>query len=59
MDKRRIIDIRKLNDIERVKNDYNSFSKEELNKIDDYIITANQQIEFMFDEINSILRMNK
>lgn len=59
LDKRRIIDIRKLNDIERVKNDYNSFSKEELNKIDDYIITANQQIEFMFDEINSILRMNK
>ena len=59
MDKRRIINIKKLNDIERVKNDYNSFSKEELNKIDDYIITANQQIEFMFDEINSILRMNK
>lgn len=55
IDKKRIIDIKELNNFERVKSAYDFFSKDEINRINDYMITANEKIECMFNEINSII----
>ena len=58
LDKKRIIYVKELNNFERLKNTYEFFSKDELNKINDYIITANEKIELMFNEINLIIEKN-
>jgi hypothetical protein len=58
LDKRRIIDIKELNDIERLKNKYSLFSSDEEKNINNYINVANQQIELMFNEINLIIESN-
>ncbi|QKF67959.1 polysaccharide pyruvyl transferase [Arcobacter venerupis] len=58
LNKRRIIDIKELNDFEKVNRKSNFFSKEELNKIEDYINDANKRIELMFNEINLIIENN-
>jgi polysaccharide pyruvyl transferase WcaK-like protein len=55
IDKKRIIDIEELNNFVELKSIYSFFSKDELNKINDYIITANQKIELMFTEINLVM----
>lgn len=58
IDKKRMIAINELNDFEKLKTKYTFFSKDELNKINDYITSANEQIELMFNEINLIIEEN-
>jgi polysaccharide pyruvyl transferase WcaK-like protein len=58
LDKKRIIDIKELNNFEILKSQYNSFSVDELNNINNYIINAKEQIELMFNEINFIIDSN-
>lgn len=49
---KRIINFEDLNDFEKIKSTYNYFEKDEIIKINEYIVNANQKIELMFDEID-------
>ena len=52
---RRIINFEDLNDFEKIKSTYNYFEKDEIIKINEYIVSANQKIELMFDEIDKTI----
>lgn len=56
---KRIINFEDLKDFEKIKSTYNNFEKDEIIKINEYIVNANQKIELMFDEINSIIEIAK
>lgn len=54
---KRIINFEDLNDFEKIKSAYNYFEEDEITKINEYIVNANQKIELMFDEINLIIEL--
>ena len=54
---KRIINFEDLKDFEKIKSAYNYFEEDEITKINEYIINANQKIELMFDEINLIIEL--